>query len=195
MGYQRTIPRGIVFGTKYSGGLGFTHIGAIQTAQKICGAVKHIRVQSKIGRKCIVMLRWAQVFLGMNVPVLEETRNVDHLEGRWIRTLLQDMQKIKCKIQLHSPWLVQPHRENDKHIMDAIMNDEDIPTQHRHTINRCRIYMQHTFFSEITSSDGNQIIQQIFEHNPPNCLDHSPEHDWPRQTKPNTASWKNTLKP
>ena len=114
MGYQRTIPRGIVFGTKFSGGFGFTHIGAIQTAQKICGAVKHIRAQSKIGRKCIVMLRWAQVFLGMNVPVLEETRNVDHLEGRWIRTLLQDMQKIKCKIQLHNPWLAHPHRETDK---------------------------------------------------------------------------------
>ena len=34
MGFQRTIPQGIVFGTKYLGGLGFTHIGAKQTAQK-----------------------------------------------------------------------------------------------------------------------------------------------------------------
>lgn len=57
MGYQRTISRGIMFGTKFAGGLRFSHIGAKQSAQKICGAVKHIRANSKIGRTYIVMLR------------------------------------------------------------------------------------------------------------------------------------------
>ena len=51
--------------------------------------------------------------------------------------------KIKCKIHLHEPWLVQPHRENNKNIMDTIMNDDDITTQNRHIINRCRIYATH----------------------------------------------------
>lgn len=125
----------------------------------------------------MVMLKWAQVFLGTNNPVLEEIRNVDHLEGRWIRTLIQEMQKIKCKIHLHKLWLVQPHRENDKNIMDAIMNEDDITTQNRHIINRCRIYMQHTYLSEIMSSDGTQMIQQIFEQSPPEGPEHRPEHD------------------
>lgn len=34
MGYQRTISWGIVFGTKFSGRLGFTHIGAKQSPPK-----------------------------------------------------------------------------------------------------------------------------------------------------------------
>ena len=100
------------------------------------------------------------------------------------------MQKIKCKIYIHNPWLVQPHRENNKNIMDAVMNDNNITSQNRHIINKCRIFMQHTYLSEITSSDGTQIAQQIYNQYPPKSLDHQPEHDWPRQSKPCALSWK-----
>ena len=36
IGYQKTFPRYVVFGTKYSDGLGLTKIKAKQTAAKIC---------------------------------------------------------------------------------------------------------------------------------------------------------------
>lgn len=104
------------------------------------------------------MIRWAQVFLGTNTPVLEETRNT--------------------------------HREIDKNIMDTIMNDDNTTPQNRHIINRYRIHMQHTYLSEITSSDGTQMIQQMFKQTPPEDPEHRSEYDWLKQNKLNAMSWK-----
>eukprot|EP00957_Ditylum_brightwellii_P067791 5145549-Ditylum_brightwellii.AAC.1 len=49
MGYNGSFISAVVFGSKFSDGIGFTHLGATQLGVKICGAVKHARAQTKTG--------------------------------------------------------------------------------------------------------------------------------------------------
>eukprot|EP00957_Ditylum_brightwellii_P208090 15355818-Ditylum_brightwellii.AAC.1 len=56
-------------------------------SNKVLGAVKHVRMQSKIGNNFLIALKWAQVSVGTSVPILEDPDAIPHLEGRWIATL------------------------------------------------------------------------------------------------------------
>eukprot|EP00957_Ditylum_brightwellii_P143859 10961778-Ditylum_brightwellii.AAC.1 len=42
LGYQQTFQYAIVFGKKFSGGIGLMHVTATQLGAKVCGAVKHV---------------------------------------------------------------------------------------------------------------------------------------------------------
>eukprot|EP00957_Ditylum_brightwellii_P166936 12707160-Ditylum_brightwellii.AAC.1 len=55
LGYQQNFPRDTVFGTKYSGGIGFLHYGAAQLRDKIIKTIQHIR--AKTGKKFLVLVR------------------------------------------------------------------------------------------------------------------------------------------
>eukprot|EP00957_Ditylum_brightwellii_P048767 3699999-Ditylum_brightwellii.AAC.1 len=94
MGYNRNKPRAVVFGSKYSGRLGFTNVKVTQLGAKICGAMKHNKANTKAGKKFIAMTKWAQLSTGTGTPILEETHHLMYLEGNWLRTLLADIQSI-----------------------------------------------------------------------------------------------------
>eukprot|EP00957_Ditylum_brightwellii_P212036 15366885-Ditylum_brightwellii.AAC.1 len=76
-----------------AGGIGLTHLEAAQMSAKVLGAVKHVRAQSKIGNKFLIALKWAQVSAGTSVPFFEDPDAVPHLEGRWIATLHEALDK------------------------------------------------------------------------------------------------------
>eukprot|EP00957_Ditylum_brightwellii_P210694 15365271-Ditylum_brightwellii.AAC.2 len=84
LGYQRNFLRAVAFGTKFSGGIGMTHITAAQLSSKISGAVKHVRTQTKTGQKFLTMTWWAQLSAGTGVPILEEICPLPYLEGKWL---------------------------------------------------------------------------------------------------------------
>ena len=75
MGFTRTFPLAVVFGSKFSGGLQCVNIRAAQDASKICRAIKHVRANTKTGRKFITMINWAQLSTGMETLVPEETKS------------------------------------------------------------------------------------------------------------------------
>eukprot|EP00957_Ditylum_brightwellii_P109861 8379675-Ditylum_brightwellii.AAC.1 len=66
------------------------------------------------------MVQWDQLSAGTTFPILEETRELAYLEGKWLQMLLQDMQAIRCKIHLICAWTPQPQREYDACIMDKM---------------------------------------------------------------------------
>ena len=87
---------------------------AEQVAAKINGTIKHVRAGTKVGEKFKMMMRWAQVSAGTGKSIFEESRELVHLEGRWIKQLIKEMQKIRCKITIINGWIPTPHREHDK---------------------------------------------------------------------------------
>eukprot|EP00957_Ditylum_brightwellii_P158389 12055254-Ditylum_brightwellii.AAC.1 len=60
MGYQCMFPYTVIFGSKFYGGMGVTHLKAHQMSAKICGALKHIQATTKIGHTFIAMVHWTQ---------------------------------------------------------------------------------------------------------------------------------------
>eukprot|EP00957_Ditylum_brightwellii_P059397 4509901-Ditylum_brightwellii.AAC.1 len=87
MRYSRTFPSAVVFGSRFSGGLGFTHVKAAQMGAKICNAIRHVRAGTKIGDKFLIMVRWAQLSAGTGTLILKETRYLKYLDVKWLGTL------------------------------------------------------------------------------------------------------------
>eukprot|EP00957_Ditylum_brightwellii_P119238 9096296-Ditylum_brightwellii.AAC.1 len=109
LGYNCTFPSEVVFGSKYSRGIGLMHVSAAQLGAKVYRAIKYVWVQTKTGKKFIMMTQWAQISASTCTPILEETWHLSYLEGRWLKQLLLDMQSIQCKIHLVDPWMPVPH--------------------------------------------------------------------------------------
>eukprot|EP00957_Ditylum_brightwellii_P119396 9108460-Ditylum_brightwellii.AAC.1 len=87
LGYQQNFPWDIAFGPKSVGSIGFSHYSAVQLIKKVIGIIKHVRVNSKTGKIFMVLMRWAQLCTGVNKPLLQQTRPIPHLEGKWLQQL------------------------------------------------------------------------------------------------------------
>eukprot|EP00957_Ditylum_brightwellii_P045616 3460046-Ditylum_brightwellii.AAC.1 len=59
------------------------------------------------------MVRWAQMCVGTSRIILEDTMSILHMEGKWFRVLIQDLQTIQGKLHLVNRWTVKPQHEND----------------------------------------------------------------------------------
>eukprot|EP00957_Ditylum_brightwellii_P124824 9514901-Ditylum_brightwellii.AAC.1 len=67
-------------------------------------------------------------------------RHLKYLEGKWLSTLLTDMQHIDCKLQLHDPRIPKLQHETNTFIMDAIINSPYVEDKNWEICNWCRIY-------------------------------------------------------
>eukprot|EP00957_Ditylum_brightwellii_P067205 5100648-Ditylum_brightwellii.AAC.1 len=85
LGYQRNFPRAIVFGTKYHGGIGCTNYSDTQLGCKVLSIIKHVRAETKVAKKFLIMIRWAQISAGIGTPILETHILLPDLEGKWLK--------------------------------------------------------------------------------------------------------------
>eukprot|EP00957_Ditylum_brightwellii_P176414 13433530-Ditylum_brightwellii.AAC.1 len=49
MGYQWNFHKAVVYGSKYAGGIGYTHLQAYQLGAKVTGAMHHVQANTKLG--------------------------------------------------------------------------------------------------------------------------------------------------
>eukprot|EP00957_Ditylum_brightwellii_P181635 13836253-Ditylum_brightwellii.AAC.1 len=80
LSYQQHFPCAIVFGTKYHGGIGCTNYSATQLGCKVLSIIKHVRAETRVGKKFLIMIRWAQISAGIRTPILETHTLLPHLE-------------------------------------------------------------------------------------------------------------------
>eukprot|EP00957_Ditylum_brightwellii_P094836 7222406-Ditylum_brightwellii.AAC.1 len=80
LGYQQNYPRAIVFGTKYHGDIGCTNYSSTQLSCKVLSIIKHVGAVTKVGRKFLIMIRWAQISAGIGTPILEMHTLLPHLK-------------------------------------------------------------------------------------------------------------------
>lgn len=190
MGYHRSMPQSVEFGSKFSGGIGITNLRAAQTSVKIFGAVKHIRASTKTGHKFMIITRWAQVCTRTEMLIFKDNRELVHLEGKWAKQLHKEMREIKCKIVTTHKWIQEKYRENNSNIIYEVINSNLVPREHTSTINWCRMYMRQTLISEATTSNGNKLLKYFKDQEPPEKREHNNKFDCPQQSRPNKQSWK-----
>ena len=134
------------------------------------------------------MINWAQQNAGTHTPLLMTYEDITHLEGKWIQQLQEDLSQINSKIYIHDVWTLPATRENDKHLMDVILQYVQSPTQQR-KLNYCRLYLQVTHLSDITTSDGRKLHPEMLQQ--PSKFNNQHKHLlWPEQGKPNTITWE-----
>eukprot|EP00957_Ditylum_brightwellii_P013528 1020121-Ditylum_brightwellii.AAC.1 len=91
LGYQQNFPCAITFGTKYHGGIGCTNYSATHLSCKVLSIIKHAQAETKVGKKFLIMIRWAQISTGIGTPILETHTPLPHIEGKWLKKLLGDL--------------------------------------------------------------------------------------------------------
>ena len=113
--------------------------------------------------------------------------NLSHLiTHSWIKDIWHEIQDNEITFREQTPDL-QVKQENDQYIMQAALELALSPLQLR-MINKCRIYLQVTTFSDLCSGDGFYLLPYYRERFNP--LSQFTDLDWPDQGEPNDKCWR-----
>eukprot|EP00978_Attheya_sp_CCMP212_P015193 scaffold39147_cov55-Attheya_sp.AAC.6 len=189
LGYTSSFPRKILFSPKLFGGIGAKDLEALQGIAMILTLIKHIRNGSTIGEAGEILIRWAQMMAGTSLLILVDSQDIPHIKNKWVRKLCEFMRVIDAKIQEVNPWKIPSSREHDHHIMDVVLKSPTISPSTYGSLNYCRMYLQVTTLSDITTSDKNYIRHDALLGD----IDRTQimnDIQWPYQEKPNPETWK-----
>eukprot|EP00978_Attheya_sp_CCMP212_P021750 scaffold63912_cov37-Attheya_sp.AAC.1 len=98
------------------------------------------------------------------------------------------MIQIQATIKEENPWVIRSAREHDQHIMDIVLQSLSIPEKDYAELNYCRMYLRITTLSDITTSDGKQIMDDILKGNR-DLSNHVDPTEWPHQENPDKPTW------
>jgi len=186
MGYQRHMPRAVVYAPATVGGLDFRHLGFEQGVQQTLQLVKHMRAASTNGSLYRSLIDAYQIHSGLPQPILEDTRTLPWSSPGWMTSIRQFLQDTGTKILLSDPWTPRPRRINDRNIMEDAL--EFLPSNtNLCALNNVRLYLHVTFLSEITDASGNFIREDYLHDMIPATAS---TLRWPYQIAPLPENWK-----
>ena len=189
MGYNKNMPRAVVFGPIKHGGIGMPHMFTEQGAAQTTELLKHVRSDSPSGVMARIAINWYQLSTGVGFDTLEEPfYKIKHAEGLWINSIRKFLRKSGLSIRGMGALIAEKRRERDTILMDAIMLNKSIVEEDAQTINCCRLYLQVECLSDI-ATDGRNVDQSIFNKNEPMTTSRS-HLVWPQQEKPGPKAWK-----
>jgi hypothetical protein len=107
MGFNRNMPREVVFGPISNGGIGLRHLYVEQGCQKIFALLQHIRRHSRLGQMMRCLLQWTQVTAGVGFPVhAEPWRDLPHGVGEWLASMRDFLADSECTIEIANTYTV-----------------------------------------------------------------------------------------
>ena len=185
LGYNRHFPRAAVFGSIKLGGLNLKHLYTEQGILHILYFIKHYRHYKSIGKLLHISLRWTRLILGLSYcPLLRPRPGLHHIVDPWFQTLITFLHKSNSSIETDD----QPSilcRQNDSSIMEDFMSYEPTKADLRR-LNLCRLYLKVSTLSDITDTDGTNILRTCWNGTKPQP---SPLL-WPRQARPSNSAWR-----
>eukprot|EP00957_Ditylum_brightwellii_P106622 8134469-Ditylum_brightwellii.AAC.2 len=91
---------------------------------------------------------------------------------------------INGKLHLVNPWIPPPNRLHDRSIMEGFINSERYSDSELTLLHYCRLYLRAFYISDIATSDGTCIREEIWSISPP----HLPSPwQWPQQSSPSPS--------
>jgi hypothetical protein len=191
MGLPPTLPLEIVYGDKYFGGIGLLNLFAEQGMQQTLLLMRHVRANTTLGQQLIIAIRYYQLHAGIANSVLEDTQPLPYMRFPWINSLRQYLYQISGKIQMTEPWVQTTQRKGDTFIMEEMLKSKRFTDHELSLIYNCRLYLQVSRVSDITTPDGSRIMTKMLTGD---CADNiafrKQEYTWPRQDRPQERAWK-----
>ena len=186
-GYNRKTPRAVVYGPEQNGGLGIKNLYAEQSLAQINALLQHKRMGSPLGKIIAINLEWVQIIAGIQKPIFEDTKPLQHLEVHWFKSIRQFLHITKGTVILDGVWTPQLERTKDQCIMEAVRKCKETEQ-----INRVQIYLQATTLADITNAEGTQFTETALGRTPDmaTCNNRRSKHAWPRQPRPGPKSWR-----
>jgi hypothetical protein len=160
MGIARTAPRAVVFGTAQYGGMGLTHLSALQVHTRLQYLLGHLCCGNATGRLMKMLLEYTQLECGCRGNSLAKDYNNYSallIKANWITEVWENLQSCKSKVEIDVLWQPTENRERDILIMESLIASGRFTNKYLKEINYCRIYLQVFYLSDITNIKGNKI--------------------------------------
>lgn len=186
MGYNRHMPREVVFGSSLHQGLNLRHLYDIQGMESTRLLLQELNSQNTTSEMIRCLIDVIQLEAGIGQPVLEDTRPLDYIEWGWIPSIRDYLHHIRAKI-INVSSAPKTYRTGDSYIMDNAMLKE-LSRKERILINRCRIYHQVECVSDIATADGVAINREWLSNQKQHRS--SSNKVWPAQGDPGIEAWK-----
>ncbi len=190
-GFNRNTARAVQFGPQPMGAIEMYHLYDTQGFGQVTLVLKSWRSPHTIQSRVLkIALQWAQYTSGIGVPILEAPHiKLPHLESKWLQSLRVYLVKVQGKLRVANPGIPTLQRVHDQYLMDMVLaNPKWKPSQIKR-INWCRLYLNVTTLSDITTAQGNEIDPAIYNGTLESV---QAQCTWQcvNQKKPNNATWK-----
>ena len=161
-GYNRNFPRKVVHGPLRYGGMQWETCASVQILEKLKFFLTHLRRQDKLGNLLMILLETVQLQSGLCDPILNTSiRWQSWVEPTWLHNLKDGLDVIEGAIHTCCMPMVAP-RQYDRSLMQVFASWKLRETE-MGALNRCRIYLQVIFISDITDLAGAHIVQDAME--------------------------------
>jgi hypothetical protein len=195
LGFNRHMPRAVVFAPITLGGLGLLDLYTEQGCSQILLIISHIRAQSHLSETMMCMFESYQVTTGMIHPLFEQNNSNPHFTSSWIDSVRQFLFTIAGKISIPTLTTISTSRVDDIAIMNNPHRKHFSQTQ-LEAINACRLYLQITTLAEISNDLGTHLLQcaitgETTTAGKPTIWTYSTSTiKWPYQLRPPPVAWK-----
>jgi hypothetical protein len=195
MGIARTAPRAVVFGTAQYGGLGSTHLAALQGHTRLQYLLVHLRCGDATGHLMQMLLEYTQLECGCSGnPLAQDYNNYSALliNRNWITEVWEHLQMRKAKVNIDGLWQPTENRVHDIVIMESLIAPGRFTKKDLKEINYCCIYLQMFYLSNITNIKGNNIA--AWAGRGQKQAGRQSTWEWPVQKRPIAwKAWKESL--
>jgi hypothetical protein len=187
LGFNRHMPREIVYCTQKYQGLGFKHMYDLQGTDSVRLLLQELNYkQSSMSTLLRHLLEVIQQEAGIGAPILEDTRPLQYIEWGWIPSIRDFLNHIDGRITNANMGL-DKYRTNDSLIMDSPTLHRNMNRKEQILINQCRLLLQVECMSDIASSDG-RTINEAWYNNTSTKPSKSTKR-WPAQGDPGKEAW------
>ena len=190
-GFNRNFPRKVVFGPVRFGGMAWESCLSVQIMEKIKFIITHMRRMDKLGNLLKILLEVLQLQSGLCENILvTEIKWQGWVEKTWVHNLKDGLDLIGGKLYTNCD-IPKTQRQYDRSIM-MFFSSWNLSNKEMKVINRCRIYLQVIFISDIAKLDGVNIEPCALEV----ISFRDSKYNWARQVRPIRADrniWRKCL--
>jgi hypothetical protein len=158
LGFNRHMPRAVVYASKQHGGMGLLELSTEQGVAQAKLFFTHLQAKSYIHDTIMILLESYQIASGITTSPLVDTKHRPYLESPWLQSLQQFLRKIEGKIITPTLQVITLNRQHDHSIMHNIQ--DELTKSECERINACRIFLQVNLLSEICNDEGTQILPE-----------------------------------
>jgi hypothetical protein len=167
-----------------------THLAAVQGYGQFQYLLGHLRSDDKSGTLYWILLEFTQLECDMDQQILSydfDKYEQNILTLNWIRECWIFLKLCDVTIQTTGTWKPLRGRKGDVALMEVFANNF-FTAKEMKDINRCRIYLQVFYLSDVTDITGHHIEAWVIKGKRDGTR--SSMWEWPIHQRPPTAAWK-----
>jgi hypothetical protein len=191
MGYNRYMPREVVFGPYEDGGIGLISMYILQGVTHVVNAIRHMRMGTgQLAATLQIAYEWSHCVAGTRMAPFEEVAtSIPYLKDGWIPNTRDFLYESGMKMTCGKRREIEEMRSDDQILMEdagrsPFLNDTD-----ENEVNNCRLFLQVETLSELCELDGKTLAAISFGKGPRRCLSTS-NYLWPKQGIPGKKQWQ-----